>query len=172
VFFAGLPALRAQQHKSGLEYKIKAAFLYNFTRFVNWPPKAFPSPNEPFVIGIIGKDPFGTYIDEIIKGEKVGERPIQVKRCQDIKDVTGCQILYINIPEQSRVKEIIAKTDQDNTLTVSDVNGFISCGGHFFFFKENNKVRIEINMEATKKSQLEISSKLLSIAKIVTEKEL
>lgn len=160
----GIKFLHAQD-KPALEYKVKAAFLYNFTRFVNWQPAAFHSPDAPFVIGIIGNDPFGTYIEDIVEGEKVGDRDIIVQRYSDIKEINNCQIIFISISETAKTKEIISSIEHQNILTVSDDEHFLKSGGQLRFFKESNKVRIQINMTAVKKSQLEISSKLLRIAK-------
>lgn len=170
VFFVPL-SLVAQQ-KSEPEYNVKAAFLCNFTRFIYWPSTAFVSHDDPFVIGIIGKDPFGPRLDELVKKEKVGERPIVIKRFKDNSDLQASHILYINISEPAQLKDILAKIDPLHTLTVSDISGFTSQGGQVVFYSENNKIKIGINTEATKKSLLEISSKLLSIAKDMANKEL
>ncbi|RZK73303.1 MAG: YfiR family protein, partial [Pedobacter sp.] len=133
--------------------------------FVNWPHTAFHSSDAPFVIGIIGNDPFGSYIEGIVEGEKVGDRDIIVHRYSDIKDITNCQILFISITESAKIKEILSAIEHQNILTVSDDEHFVKSGGQVRFFKESNKVRIQINITAAKKSQLEISSKLLRIAK-------
>lgn len=167
LFFIALGQPALAQKKPALEYQVKAAFLFNFTRFINWPPTAFNSPNAPFIIGIIGNDPFGSYIEEIVEGEKVGNHPIAVQRYHDAKDVVNCNILFININEPARVKEILSVIDQQNLLTVSDADNFTKLGGEVRFFKEDNKIRIQINLAAAKASQLEISSKLLRIAKIL-----
>jgi len=155
------------QDKPALEYQVKAAFLYNFTRFINWPPTAFTAPDAPFVIGIVGNDPFGTYIEEIVAGEKVGDRKIIVQHYQDVKEIGNCQIIFIHLSESSKVKEILTALESHNILAVSDIDNFAKLGGQVRFFKESNKVKIQINMEAAKRSQLEISSKLLRIAKIL-----
>lgn len=161
----GVNFLHAQS-KSALEYQVKAAFLYNFTRFISWPAEAFSEPDSPFLIGIAGNDPFGSYIDELVEGENVDGHPIVVQRYKDVNDVGNCHVLFINIDAHLKVKEIFTRINK-NTLTVSDVNGFINWGGEIHFYKEDNKIKIQVNMEAVKKSQLEISSKLLKIAKIL-----
>jgi YfiR/HmsC-like len=159
------PALQAQ-NTIPLEYQLKAAFLFNFTRFINWPSQAFNSPDDPFVIGIAGNDPFGSYLDAIVEGEQVAGHHIVVVRYHDVKDIPACQILFIDIKEPAKVKEILAMADRRNTLTVSDADNFTNWGGDVQFFKEENKIKIEINIAAAKAAQLEISSKLLRVAKV------
>lgn len=149
------------------EYQVKAAFLYNFIRFIDWPPDAFSSPEAPFVIGILGNDPFGRYIDEIVKGEKAGNHPIVVQRYRNIKDIVHCHILFINTGEAIHLKEILSFTDRRSILTVSDSGNFTASGGIIGFFKEENKVRLQINIASARNAQLDISSKLLSLARIV-----
>ncbi|MFD2864109.1 YfiR family protein [Mucilaginibacter antarcticus] len=153
------------QRKLPLEYQVKAAFLFNFTKFITWPTTAFKSVDAPFVIGIIGDDPFGPYLDELVKDEKVEAHPIIVKRYTDVNDVTGCHLLFVNSAPAIQ-KQIISNTATLSTLTVSDAIGFAQHGGNISFFKQDNKVRLEINIAAAKSARLDISSKLLNIAKL------
>lgn len=153
------------QNKLTPAYQVKAVFLYNFTRFVDWPSTTFTSPQDTFTIGILGKDPFGSYIDETVTGEKLGTHPIKIERYENLKDLINCQILYINIPDQEYVKSILAATSKLSILTVSDEPDFNRWGGMVRFFTESNKIRLEINTNVSKAAQLEISSKLLSVAK-------
>ena len=154
------------QSKPPLEYQVKAAFLFNFTRFIHWPAAAYPSADAPFVIGIIGNDPFGSYLDDIVQGEQVDGHPIVVRRYHDIHDITGCQILFMSINEPARLKEILAQTAHQNILTVSDAPGFINMGGVMRFFKSENRIKIEIKLATAKTMQLQISAKLLNVAKV------
>jgi hypothetical protein len=154
------------QNKPALEYQIKAAFLYNFTRFVSWPSSAFNSPTTPFVIGIVGHDPFGSYLEDIIDQEKVDEHPIVIQRYRDVKDINNCQLIYISAGDDDKIKEVIAAVARQNVLTVSDADKFVNWGGVISFFKEDNKLRVQINIAAAKAAGVEISSKLLKISKI------
>ncbi len=154
------------QNKPVLEYQVKAAFLYNFTRFISWPSSAFNSPTAPFVIGIIGNDPFGSYLEDIIDQEKVGDHPLIVQRYHDIKDINNCQILYISMGDDNKIKEVIAGVAHKNVLTVSDAAKVVNRGGIINFFKDDNKLRVQINAAAAKAAGVEISSKLLKISKI------
>ena len=155
------------QQESLPEYQVKAVFLYNFAQFVEWPPHAFAEGNAPLIIGILGSDPFGNYIDEIIKGENVNGHPLIVKRCQTIDEIKTCHILFIGSNEKDRVKLICEKLKSRNILTVGDVPNFAKQGGMVRFFIEDNKTKIRINLEAAKKEDLSISSKLLRLAEIV-----
>src|SRR5258708_3931400 len=117
------------QNKTPLEYQVKAAFLFNFTRFINWPPSAFKSPDTPFIIGIAGSDPFGSYLDEIVEGETVNGHPIVVERYRFIKDVTDCQILFIELADPEMIKGILSAAGHRGVLTVSDADNFTTLGG-------------------------------------------
>lgn len=154
------------QVKPTPEYQVKAAYLYNFTRFINWPASSFRTANSPFIIGIIGNDPFGIYIEEIARGEKVDGHPIKVQRYHNLNDVLNCHLLFIRSPATGRSKEIVALTGRKSILTVSDDEGFTQAGGMINFYRENNKIRFEVNIQASKNGDLEFSSKLLGVAKI------
>jgi hypothetical protein len=146
------------------EYQVKAVFLYNFTQFVEWPPSAFNGTNAPFVIGILGPDPFGGFLDETVAGEKMNGHPMVVQRYTDLKDAMACHILFINLPNQS---EVLTGLNNRSTLTVSDKDNFARIGGMIRFFTEKNKIRLQINPSAAKAANLIISSKLLRVAEII-----
>ena len=147
------------------EYQVKAVFLYNFTQFIEWPEAAFKNPDEPFVIGIMGDDPFGNYIDQTVEGESIGTHPIKIKRCNDLRGALSCHILYINSVEKEWMRTILSTVSEKNILTVSDDPSFNNLGGIIRFYTEDNKIRLQINLPRSKEAQLLISSKLLSVAK-------
>ena len=153
------------QKRAAAEYKVKAAFLYNFTKFIDWPETAFKNSDDPFIIGIIGDDPFGAYLDETVEGEKIGTHPIKVKRFREIRNVSGCHMLYINSNDQEWVGNVLSYAAGKNILTVGDAASFNKWGGIIRFYNEENKIRLEINLNRYKEAQLNISSKLLSVAK-------
>lgn len=158
----------AQSQQEALpEYRLKAVFLYNFTQFVEWPPQAFSEPNTPLVIGILGQDPFGHYLDETVEGEKVNDHPLIVKRFRDIDDVRACHILFISKFDKNELADILKSLESENILTVGDATDFVKLGGIVRFFTENNKTRIRINLEAAKNADLTISSKLLRFSDVV-----
>jgi hypothetical protein len=149
------------------EYQVKAVFVYNFSRFVEWPPQAFTAPNEPYVIGILGNDPFGTRLDEAVRGEQIDQHPLVVRRFRDLGEIGDCRILYIDRSEGARLPQILAALDHRSTLTVSDLDGASERGVMIQFTTENNRIRLRINVESARAAGLTISSKLLRSADIV-----
>jgi YfiR/HmsC-like len=150
------------------EYQIKAVFLFNFAQFVEWPPEAFPGAAEPFVIGILGEDPFGPYLDETVRGEKVNSRSISIVRFARAEDIRTCHILYISRSEAGRLDQILSTMRSRSILTVSDLDQFGRSGGMIRFVTENNKVRLRIDNEAAKAAGLKISSKLLRPSQVAS----
>jgi hypothetical protein len=150
------------------EYQIKAVFLFNFAQFAEWPARAFPNEKAPFVIGILGHDPFGEYLDELVKDEKVRGRSLVVRRYQDLGGAHDCHILYISRSETGHLAEIISGLQHECVLTISDVDSFARLGGMIRFVMNGGKVRLEINVEAARAAGVTISSKILRPATIVT----
>lgn len=147
-------------------YQVKAAFLYNFSQFVEWPSNAFYNAQAPFVIGILGADPFGSYLTELVKGEKAGNRPIVIKRFGTAAEAKGAHIVFINLPDAAAAIKSFAG---QNTLTVGDGENFVKAGGMIRFFTEKNKIRFQINVTAARAANLVISAKLLRVAEIFNE---
>jgi hypothetical protein len=148
------------------EYNIKAVFLYNFTHFIDWPPEAL-KPASPFVIGILGDDPFGSYIDDAVAGEKIEGHPIVVERYHNERDAYSCNILFITSIEGAGMKELLDTFHKKNILTVSDVDSFAKSGGIIQFNNLQSKTRFQVNIAAAKAANLNISSKLLRLAEVV-----
>lgn len=151
------------------EYKLKAAFLYNFTRFVEWPDQAFPNTAAPIVIGIIGEDPFGSFLDDLISNEKIGNRSIIVRRFAEAKDIADCQLLYITYLQTEKIAAVLSMVSNKGVLTINDIPAFTGMGGIVQFYTEKNKIRMMINNAAAKRAGLNISTKLLSVAKVVNQ---
>ena len=149
------------------EYQVKAAFLFNFSQFVEWSAQTFSNPEARAVIGILGKDPFGTYLEETIVGETINKHPLVIQHFNAVDEITNCQILFINISDKTKLKAILEKVKGKNILTVSDVNGFAKLGGMVRLYTKDDKINIQINLEAAKEENLIISSKLLKLAEIV-----
>jgi uncharacterized protein DUF4154 len=150
------------------EYQIKAVFLFNFAEFVEWPPEVFPDAQSPLIIGVLGEDPFGPYLDEAVRGERVNNRPMEIRRYSRIEDVTACHILYISQSESGRMDRILGSLKGRSILTVSDADDFSQLGGMIRFVVEKSKVRLKINLQAARQAHLTISSKLLRPAEIVS----
>lgn len=149
------------------EYQVKAVFLFNFSQFVEWPAHCFPSAQSPAVIGILGKDPFGKYLEETISGETINKHPLVLKRFDNVEDIANCHILFINITDKDKLEQIIQKLKGKNILTVSDTNDFSKLGGMVRLYTKNDKINIQVNLDETKSENLTVSSKLLKLAEIV-----
>jgi hypothetical protein len=160
----------AADSPSAREYLVKAAFLYNFAKFVEWPPAAFVSDTSPLTLCILGDDPFGKAIDTI-EGKAVGRRRLAVHRTHTLARIDNCHILFVARSERARVDTILIKAGQKGVLTVSDLEGFADSGGMIGLIREGDKVRFEINLEAARQAGLVLSSKLLNLAKIVEPKD-
>ena len=151
------------------EYLIKAGFIYNFAKLVDWPANSFAQPDSPIVIGILGVDPFGTIIDRTVGDKKIGNRRFVVKRLKWGTDVRDCNILFVSSSEYGHVDEIVRAVRGLPILTIGEVPGFASRGGVINLILEDNKVRFEVNVEAAKQANLTISSRLLALARIVPQ---
>jgi hypothetical protein len=154
------------------EYLIKAGFIYNFAKFVEWPATAFAQPDSPIVIGILGTDPFGNLIDRIVENKKIGARGFVVKRLKwgaDLKELRECKILFVGDSGKAHVDELVQIVKTLPILTVGETPGFAERGGVIRFVLEDNRVRFEINVEAARQADLTISSRLLTLARIIQQ---
>jgi hypothetical protein len=149
------------------EYQVKAAFLFNFAQFVQWPDSLFPDKDSPLVVGILGEDPFDSYLDEVVRGEKVNGRPIEVVRYRSVGQVKNCHILYIGASEERRVAEVLKALGGRQVLTVGESDLFPRKGGMVSMVNRQGRIRLSVNLQAIKSSELGVSSKLLQLAEIV-----
>lgn len=149
------------------EYQVKAAYLFNFGQFVEWPGQPTPPDDAPFVIGVLGKDPFGSVLDEVVRGEKLGGRALVVQRYRDAREIADCQILFIARSEQERLEQTLQKLHGRQVLTVTDIEGAEKRGAMIVLVNENQRIRMRINLSAAKASKLVISSKLLRPAEVI-----
>lgn len=147
------------------EYQIKAAFIYNFARFVEWPAEAFASTNSPMVIGVLGKNVFEDSLERTIDGKAIKGHPLQFKAFNSPEEATNCHVLFISTSEKNRLPKILARLQGTSILTVTEnTDTFTANGGMINLVIVEDKVRFQINNDAAKKSGLIISSKLLSLA--------
>jgi hypothetical protein len=149
------------------EYHVKAAYLYNFTKFIVWPPDAFRDSDKTFQICVLGRDPFGTALDEVVAGKVIEGRPFEVRRLSDRQQTGSCRILYAAAPERKRNTSIPLATSQIGLLTVDEAGSGTSDKAIVNFTLEHGKVRFEINITAAEESKLQISSRLLNLATVV-----
>ena len=146
------------------EYKLKALFLYNFGKFVEWPPQAFSSASAPIIIGIYGHNPFDDNLENVVRGQIINGHPLEVRRIILLSDLKTCHLLFISASEKNDLYAILKAARGSSVLTVGETPEFIPAGGMINFFIEDDKIRFEINPEAARQAGLTISSKLLSLS--------
>jgi len=153
------------------EYKLKAELLERFTRFIDWPTASSVSdPNTPFVIGVIGNDPFRTYLDHL-KDTKIKDKKVDVREVDDLSQLDQCQVLFISASQEKNLDEIVRRVNGKPVLTISDTNGFAQRGVLINFYREGEYERFEVNQTAADRSGLKFSSRLMKLARLVTEKK-
>ena len=161
-------ALRAQAEIATIdEYQVKAAFLYNFAKFVDWPREAFGGPTDPIRIYVIGQDPFGRALEDAVNGKSFNGREFVVRQISDIKQAGRCQILFVSSSERKRYGAILGELHAGGVLTVGETDGFTEQGGMVNLKLESGRVQIQINLSAAEEARVRISSKLLSLAQII-----
>jgi len=154
------------------EYDLKAVFLFQFAHFVEWPAKAFSDDHSPITIGVLGEDPFGGGLDEIVANEVVGGRKLIVRRYRGMDQVDSCHILFICASEADRMVTILSRLRGRSVLTVGDTDQFVTQNGIIGFRLSKNRLKLRINIAAADTAKLTISSKLLRQAEIVRAKGL
>jgi len=152
---------------SPTEYQVKAAYLFNFGQFVEWPAATRGSSTDPFVIGIVGDDPFGSVIDDVVRGETIGGRPLLIRRFRDGDDLSTCHILFIGRSEAAHIERVLRAVRGRSVLTVTDFQGTEGRDAIIVLLTENKRVRMRINIAAARANNLVISSKLLRPAEVV-----
>jgi hypothetical protein len=148
------------------EYDLKAAFIFHFAQFVQWPTEALPE-RTPLTIGILGEDPFGKSLDEIVANEAVGGHKLLVRRFQDVNQVDSCHILFISLSESSRLDQVLSHLNRRSILTVGESKDFAQRSGMIGFVISEKRLRLAVNLAAANAAKLTISSKLLRQSQIV-----
>ncbi len=151
------------------EYELKAAMLYNLTRFVEWPESAYADGQAPTVLCILGRDPFGDALTSLVSKQEVSGRPVQIRHISNEKEIRGCHVVYISSSERKSIAQILAALKGVSVLTVGETAQFAARGGIVQFSLEERQVRFEINLEAASMAELKISSRLLVLARVVKD---
>jgi hypothetical protein len=167
LWLAGACTASADTGAAASEYQVKATFIYNFTKFTDWPSSAFTSPKAPIVIGILGEDPFGPTMEAVFRGETLAGRPFMIKRLGAEDDLRKCHLLFISRSEKDRLPALLNQLKGSSVLTVSEINGFAERGGMINLTVSNKSVKVEINQAAAEQAELQISAKLLKLARLV-----
>ena len=158
------PAVLAQEARLP-DYQVKAAFLYNFGKFVEWPDGVFAATNAPLVIGVLGTDPFHGDLERLAANQHINGHPIVVRPIKTDSDLNKCHILFLATLEKAEVRDALKTLDGASVLTVSETDNFLAAGGMIQFLIENRKVHFAINNEAARHAGLKTSSKLLALAR-------
>ena len=161
-----VPVTRAQSPKP-TDYQVKAAYLYNFGRFVEWPSGVTNAKTSFFNICVLGQDPFGRALDATVAGEMIGNQSAVARRISSPEESSDCRIVFISSSEASRLNEIIDTLDKTAALTVSDIPQFLQRRGMIQFVLEGNRIRFAVNLTATQRAGLTLSSDLLKVATAV-----
>lgn len=160
------PEAAVGQDSAG-EYELKAAMLYNLTRFVEWPPSAYANPQASTVLCILGRDPFGDSLASLAANSDPGGRPMEIRHLANDRGIRGCQVVYISSSERKRIVQILSTLKGSSVLTVGEMAQFAAHGGMIQFSLEEKQVRFEINLDAASEADLKISSRLLVLARVV-----
>jgi hypothetical protein len=157
------------QNEEGVEYPVKLAFLYNFTKFVEWPADSYSNPGAPLAICIVGRDPFNPDIEGELRTRRVGSHPVEVRTLTTTARLSMCHMVFVPITEEKQAATILKSLQGSSTLTVGETEGFAGLGGIINLTVDENKVHLEVNVPAAERAGLKISSNLLNIAKIIKD---
>jgi hypothetical protein len=147
-----------------LEYEVKAAFLFNFAKFIEWPPA---KESQDFVIGVLGEDPFGETLDRILRGKNLGDRKIVLRRGTTLEEIGDVRVLFISNSEKTRLPQILKRLQDSPTLTVGESDDFVGRGGMVGFRVKDDVVRFDVNLEPVGRAGLKMSSQLIRVARRV-----
>jgi hypothetical protein len=164
---AAAQAARPQASPS-LEYQVKAAYLFNFVKFVEWPSRALP-PGSDLRVCVLGADPFGSILDDTLRGEAWNGHRLVLVRLPSAADARRCHVLFVSRAEQGRVREALGRVGRESVLTVSETPSFLDRGGIINFVVQENRVRFDVNLGAAARAGLTVSSKLLRVARNLTD---
>lgn len=168
LFFNAATEVRSQDDER-MEYPVKLAFLYNFTKFVEWPPDSYRDASAPLRICVAGNDPFSDDLIRELQTRTVGGRRVEIKTLKSSDNLKRCHLVFVPATEKKRAAGIVAGLNGSSALTVGESAGFTGLGGMINFTVEDNKVHFEVNIDAAERARLKISSKLLILARIVKE---
>jgi len=155
------------QDSPPVEYQLKAAFLFNFAKFVAWPPDAFPSDKAPISLCVFRHDPFGAALDQVIAEKAINNRELLARRINNLPELKTCQLVFVSETEERQLPGILSSLKGASALVVGESADFAERGGAIQFFLENNKLRFAVNVDAIQRARLQASSKLLALARIV-----
>jgi len=164
----GMIVPEGAQGQTADEYQVKAAYMYNLAKFVDWPPGAFVSPSQPIVFCVLGQTPLSRALEDALAGKVVGQRPLGFRQLSDSNQAGACKVLFISAPDTKHLRQILDQVKPLHLLTVGESEDFAEQGGIARFFLDAGRVRLEFNLDAADEAKLHVSSKLLSLGKIMS----
>jgi hypothetical protein len=167
IWFVGTALHLDSQTGKPAEYQVKAVYMVNFIKFIEWPAGTLGNTNEPFPVCVLGQDPFGPALDQSLAGERIDQHPLAAHRIQSARDAAGCRVVFISASSDSQIEDTLVSLEGESILTVSDTPRFVRRGGMIEFVREGNRVRFELNLAAAKMARLTVSSELLRVAAAV-----
>jgi hypothetical protein len=165
VFLGGAIVPGVVQGQTADEYQVKAAYMYNLAKFVDWPSDAFETPSQPIVFCVLGQTPLNRPLEDALAGKVVGARPLVFRQITDSKQAGECKVLFINLPDKKRYRPTLDLVKSLHVLTVGEADDFTEQGGVARFLLDEGRVRLEFNLDAADDAKLHVSSKLLSLGK-------
>ncbi|HZQ91321.1 MAG TPA: YfiR family protein [Terriglobales bacterium] len=169
VCLLGAPPLRLRAQAAPAEYEVKAAFLFNFLKFTEWPEESAGGVHAPLTIAVLGRDPFGKTLDQMLADKTVRGRKVVVRRVSSVDEAIACPIIFVGGGNEHRLAELVKALEGRSVLTVGESSGFAQQGGVIALRVEDNKVRFDVNLQAAERARLTLSSQLLKLAHIVNE---
>jgi hypothetical protein len=166
ISLTGAPPSRSQ-NATPVEYQVKAAFLLNFAKFIEWPADVFQDEKTPISVCVFRYDPFGRSLDDILQGKIINNRQVVARRITEVTELSACQIVFVGEPEEKRLPEVLNRLKGSSVLVIGETGTFAERGGGIQFFLEDHRLRFAVNVDAVRKARLNVSSKLLALAKIV-----
>jgi hypothetical protein len=155
------------QSAPSVEYQVKAAFLFNFAKFIEWPTDAFSNEKTPITLCVFRYDPFGSALDEVIRGKTINNRELTARRINELPDLKSCHLVFVSEREDKLLSEIDKSLKGGSVLVVGESAEFAERGGAIQLFLEENKLRFAVNVDAVQRARLQVSSKLLALARVV-----
>jgi hypothetical protein len=167
-FAAGVPAAATQiGNETGLERGVKAAFLYKFLGYIEWPPAAFPRPDSPYVVGVASADTVASELAELAAGRTVNNRPVTVKRLKEGEPISGVHLLFIGRSAAARQPQLLEAARRNSIATVTETENALAQGSMINFRLTNGRVRFDVSLQAAENANLRLSSRMLSVASTV-----
>jgi hypothetical protein len=165
------PSAAEPEWSPAFEYQVKIGFVYNFTKFVEWPSQSFPDPGTPLTIGVLGSDPLGDALEQTLHGRTVNGRPVVVRHLRRADEIGGLHVLFVSPSLGAEVPRVLQTVRASPILTIGDMQRFNDLGGIINFKIEDHRVRFDINIDAARRAGLRLSSQLLSVATVVHDPE-